>query len=180
MFAVVSLPGLGTALFQILALWPYPYTLPWQPVSYAFVHVGFVHLALNMFALWMFGRSIERLWGPKRFSIYYFVCIVGAALIQLLALWVEGRPAPTTGASGGTFGILLAFGMTFPNVKLIIFPVPFPVKAKWAVLGYGVLEVLLGVSGTFSVIAHFAHLGGMLFGWLLIQYWRARWPFRGR
>jgi membrane associated rhomboid family serine protease len=130
-----------------------------------------------MFALWMFGRRIEAYWGTKRFVIYYFVCVIGAALVNLFVLALQGRPSLTLGASGGVFGILLAYGMMFPNNRVVLLIPPIPMKAKWFVILYGVLELSFGVTGIGPSIAHFAHLGGMLFGFLLIQYWRRRWPF---
>jgi membrane associated rhomboid family serine protease len=159
------------------ALWPYPQVLPWQLVTYGFLHGGFTHLFFNMFALWMFGRRIEAYWGTKRFVIYYFVCVIGAALVNLFVLALQGRPSLTLGASGGVFGILLAYGMMFPNNRVVLLIPPIPMKAKWFVILYGVLELSFGVAGIGPSIAHFAHLGGMLFGFLLIQYWRRRWPF---
>ena len=159
------------------ALWPYPQVLPWQLVTYGFLHGGFTHLFFNMFALWMFGRRIEAYWGTKRFVIYYFVCVIGAALVNLFVLALQGRPSLTLGASGGVFGILLAYGMMFPNNRVVLLIPPIPMKAKWFVILYGVLELSFGVTGIGPSIAHFAHLGGMLFGFLLIQYWRRRWPF---
>lgn len=159
------------------ALWPYPQVLPWQLVTYGFLHGGFTHLFFNMFALWMFGRRIEAYWGTKRFVIYYFICVIGAALVNLFVLALQGRPSLTLGASGGVFGILLAYGMMFPNNRVVLLIPPIPMKAKWFVILYGVLELSFGVTGIGPSIAHFAHLGGMLFGFLLIQYWRRRWPF---
>lgn len=153
----------------------------WQLVSYGFLHGGLSHLFLNLFALWMFGSAIERFWGPLRFSLYYFVCLIGAGLVQLIAmdlhLHAGGMPYPTLGASGAVFGLLLAFGMMFPNERILLLFPPVPIKAKWFVLGYGGLELFFGVAGIASNIAHFAHLGGMLFGLLLIQFWRRRFPF---
>jgi membrane associated rhomboid family serine protease len=154
---------------------------PWQLVSYGFLHGGFAHLFFNMFALVMFGSEIERLWGSQRFAIYYFTCLVGAGLVQLvvatMAVQSGGSPYPTVGASGGMFGLLLAFGMMFPHRQVMLLIPPIPMKARTLVIGYGALELLLGISRTQTGIAHFAHLGGMLFGFLLIQYWRRRWPF---
>jgi membrane associated rhomboid family serine protease len=157
--------------------------LPWQLLSYGFMHGGAAHLFFNMFALVMFGAEIERLWGSRRFAIYYFTCLVGAGLVQLVVATLaaqEGAVYPTLGASGGMFGLLLAFGMMFPNRRVLLLIPPIPMKASTLVIGYGALELLLGVFRTQSGVAHFAHLGGMLFGFLLIQYWRARWPFGGR
>ena len=159
----------------------------WQVVTYMFLHGDFSHLFFNMFALWMFGRGLEQEMGTKRFLIYYFVCGVGAALVQLamaeidllhlaeqpMAMWNYLR-TPTLGASGAVFGLLLAFGMLHPNAIIsLLFP-PISMRAKWFVIIYGVLELLLGVSGTMDGVAHFAHLGGMFWGWLLLIWWRYR------
>jgi membrane associated rhomboid family serine protease len=132
-----------------------------------------------MLALWMFGSDIERVWGPRRFLTYYFACVVSAAAAQVLVAQMAGGPAyPTIGASGGVYGVLLAFGMMFPRrmVMLVIPPIPMP--AWLLVTLYGGLELLLGVTGTQAGIAHFAHLGGMAGGFLLIQYWRGRLPIK--
>ena len=157
----------------------------WQPLTYMFMHGGFSHLFFNMFSLWMFGRTLELELGAKRFLIYYIVCGVGAALFQMgieqidLATlevgsreWIMYMQVPTVGASGAIFGLLLAFGMLHPNALIsLIFP-PITLKAKWFVIIYGALELLLGVSGSMDNVAHFAHLGGMFWGWLLLVWWR--------
>ena len=159
----------------------------WQPITYMFMHGGFSHLFFNMFSLWMFGRSLEWELGAKRFLIYYFVCGIGAAIVQLgvaqidLAstelwspAWIAYMQTPTVGASGAIFGLLLAFGMIYPNAVItMIFP-PISMKAKWFVMIYGILELLLGVSGRMDNVAHFAHLGGMFWGWLLLLWWQRR------
>ena len=169
-----------------------------QLISYMFMHANFQHIFFNMFAVWMFGRVLEQVWGPKRFLTYYLICGIGAGLIQELVQYVEyaftlsnydsvnlgiaGGIIPmeeylnmmtTVGASGAVYGILLAFGMLFPNSQMFIFPLPFPIKAKYFVIGYAVLELFLGLGGGDGV-AHFAHLGGMLFGLILIIYWRKK------
>lgn len=160
---------------------------PWQPLTYMFMHssVDFSHIFFNMFSLWMFGRTLELEMGWKRFLIYYIVCGVGAALFQMgvaqidLAhieigskAWYAYMSTPTVGASGAIFGLLLAFGLLHPNALIsLIFP-PITLKAKWFVVIYGVLELLLGVTGSMSNVAHFAHLGGMFWGWLLLLWWR--------
>lgn len=155
-----------------------PSFAPWQLVTYGFLHGGVMHLVLNMFALWMFGMQIEHVWGSRRFAVYYFTCIVGAALIQLVVAAQTGAAYPTLGASGGIFGVLLAFGMLFPEQRLILLFPPIPLKAKWLVIAYGAIELWAGVTGFSPNVAHFAHLGGMLFGLLLIQYWRGKLPIR--
>jgi membrane associated rhomboid family serine protease len=158
-----------------LALWTFEMGFaPWQLITYGFLHGGLAHLFLNMFALYMFGPLIERAWGTRRFLIYYFVCLVGAGLVQLAVTALMGAPRPTIGASGAMFGLLLAFGMMYPNERiLLIFP-PIPMKAKWFVLAYGALTLFFGMTGTMAGVAHFAHLGGMLFGLVLILFWGQR------
>jgi membrane associated rhomboid family serine protease len=124
-----------------------------------------------MYALWLFGSEMENLWGSRVFAIYYTVCVIGAGLTQTVVASHMGALHPTVGASGGVFGLLLAFGLFFPNrLLLLVFP-PVPIRAKWFVLIYGVIELVFGVTGTESGVAHFAHLGGMLFGFLLILHW---------
>ncbi len=150
--------------------------MPWQVITYAFLHGGFSHLFFNMFALWMFGVQLEMKWGSKRFGTYYILCILGAAAAQLVV--TLGSGVPTVGASGGVFGILLAFGMTFPNQPIYMLLFPVPIKAKWFVLGYGILELYSGVTGTSMGIAHFAHLGGMFVGIVIILYWRGKLPIK--
>jgi len=145
---------------------------PWQLVSYGFLHGGLGHLFFNMFALYMFGRPAEQVWGPQRFLVYYFVCLVGAGVLQLVVAAATGSVYPTIGASGAVFGLLLAFGMMFPNSTIMLLIPPIPMKAKYFVIGYGLLTLYFGLSGTMSGVAHFAHLGGMLFGLGLILYWR--------
>lgn len=156
---------------------------PWQLFTYGFMHGGEAHLLFNLLALWMFGGDVERVLGPRRYLLYVLTCIVGAGLIQLVVATLSaqgGEPYPTVGASGGVFGILLAFGMAFPNRQVMLLIPPIPMKARTLVVVYGAVELVLGVSGTRTGIAHFAHLGGMLFGFLLLQYWRGRWPFGRR
>jgi membrane associated rhomboid family serine protease len=156
---------------------------PWQLLSYGFLHGSLTHLFFNMLALMMFGAPIEATWGSRRFAIYYFTCVVGAGLVQLVVATMSAQQNdvyPTVGASGGVFGILLAYGMMFPHQRVMLLFPPIPMKAWVLVVGYGVLELVLGVTGTQSGVAHFAHLGGMAFGFFLIQYWRGRWPFPPR
>lgn len=154
---------------------------PWQLFTYAFLHGSIAHLGFNMLALWMFGGSIERLFGSRAFALYYAVCVVGAALAQLLVIeWFSGGFYPTLGASGGVFGLLLAFGMFYPHARIMLLFPPIPMPAWLFVTGYGVIELVLGVTGTQAGVAHFAHLGGMLAGFVLIQYWRGRLPIRPR
>lgn len=160
-----------------MALWPAGsgFFSPWQLVSYAFLHGGFNHLFFNMFAVWMFGTHLERSWGSQRFLTYYAVCVVGAGIVQLLVQLFEGGIYPTIGASGGVFGLLLAYGVMWPNNKIFLIFFPVPVPAKWFVLIYGGIELLFGVTRSMPGIAHFAHLGGMLFGAALLYKWGWRW-----
>ena len=156
-----------------LALWPIGsgYFQPWQLLSYAFLHGGFNHLFFNMFAIWMFGLPVERLWGSQRFVHYFLVCVLGAGLIQLLVQYSSGEIYPTIGASGAVFGLLLAYGVTWPNNRLILIFLPVPIKAKWFVLIYGGVELIFGVTGTMPQVAHYAHLGGLIFGAGLLWRW---------
>lgn len=172
----------------------------YQFITYMFMHGGFTHLFFNMFALWMFGCVMERTWGSQRFLLYYLVCGIGAGLIQELAqtasIWLDlsaqgatiGQLVrlesiipgaaqmlngmTTVGASGSIYGILLAFGMTYPEERMFIFPLPIPIKAKWFVMGYAAIELVLALSNSSDGVAHVAHLGGMLFGFFLIRHWR--------
>ena len=171
----------GDALLGRFALWPLdagyaaPPFEPWQLVSYAFLHGSLMHLAFNGFALYMFGPEIERLLGPWRFVTYFVTCVVGAALTQLAVLRVTGSPpVPTVGASGGIFGLLLAFGLAWPRRRLVLVFPPIPMPAWLFVTLYGLIELYLGVTGTEQGVAHFAHLGGMVAGFVLILYWRVR------
>lgn len=171
---------------------------PAQLITYMFMHGGWSHIFFNMFAVWMFGRVLEQVWGPKRFLFYYILCGVGAGVVQEIVQFIHyeavlsayanvdlgGRIVPmadylnlmvTVGASGAVYAILLAFGMLFPNQQLFIIPFPFPIKAKYFVIGYAVLELYLGLSNNANDnVAHFAHLGGMIFGFILIMYWRKK------
>ena len=177
----------------------------YQLVTYMFAHGGWSHIFFNMFALWMFGRIVETTWGPRKFLFYYIVCGIGAGLFQELAqlgqfymLAAEQIPGfslsqtmlvansnatflnlwTTVGASGAIYGILLAFGMLYPEERIFIFPLPVPIKAKWFVMGYAAIELFMAFSTTGDGVAHLAHLGGMVFGFFLIRYWR-RNPGRG-
>ena len=157
--------------------------MPWQLLTYGFLHdpTNFAHLLFNMLALLMFGAPLEYTWGNRRFLAYYLVCVAGAGLCQLvITTWMasQGAPVgPTLGASGGVFGLLLAYGMLFPNQRVMLLIPPIPMKARTLVIIYGAIELLLGFTGLQPGVAHFAHLGGMLFGWLLINYWRGKPPF---
>jgi len=149
----------------------------WQLLTYGFLHGSFGHLFFNMLAVFMFGAALEQTWGEKRFLTYYLVCVVGAGLCQLLVGSLLQNPATVLGASGGVFGLLLAYGMLFPNQRVMLLFPPIPMKARTFVILFGVGELVLGATGWQPGVAHFAHLGGMLFGWLLIRYWRGQPPF---
>ena len=203
----------GIRLTRVLGLYYFEsdYFQPYQFISHMFMHGGLAHLFFNMFALWMFGRVLESVWGGKRFFIYYFFTGIGAAVLHTIVNFIEvqsimdGLTAeqiatvreegaeiwatqrnfmhqgmadlnramniPTVGASGAVFGVLLAFGMLFPNTQLMLLFPPIPIKAKYFVIAYGAIELYLGLTRPGSNIAHFAHLGGMLFGFILIKYW---------
>jgi membrane associated rhomboid family serine protease len=171
---------LGPGLLSAFALWPIGAGFwPWQVGTYAFLHGNFNHLFFNMLGLWMFGSELEHVWGLKRFLQFYAASVLAAAVTQLIVNAVLGSMAPTIGASGGLFGLLLAFAMLFPNRTILLFFV-IPMKAKWLVALYGVIELYQGVYVMNSGVAHFAHLGGMLGGLLTLRYWRGQAPFGRR
>jgi membrane associated rhomboid family serine protease len=171
--------GLEPLLVLHLALWPLGSSSigagfePWQLVSYAFLHGGLTHIGLNMLALWMFGTDVERALGSRRFLRYYLVCVIAAGLSQLtVASLAGGDPYPTVGASGGVFGVLLAFAVFWPRrIIMLLFP-PIPLPAWLFVSIYALIELVLGVTGTSAGVAHFAHLGGMVGGWLMLRHWQ--------
>jgi membrane associated rhomboid family serine protease len=168
--------SLGDAIVAPFALWPLgtPQFMPWQVISYAFLHSGWTHLLFNMLGLYMFGADVERVWGGRRILVYYLTCALSAAVAQLVTSSVTGAFYPTIGASGAVFGLLLAFAILFPyRVVMPLFP-PIPMRAPVFAGVYGALELLLGVTGTQEGVAHFAHLGGMAGGYLVIRYWK-RW-----
>ncbi len=173
----VILQSLGLHITSLFGLYyaGSPYFQLYQLITYMFMHANFWHLFWNMFALWMFGRIMEQAWGGRNFFIYYMVCGLGAALTQevgQLAGWINPY-AMTIGASGAIYGILLAFAMTFPDERLFVIPIPFPIKAKYFVAFYAIIELVEGL-GASDQVAHYAHLGGMFFGLFLILYWRKR------
>jgi len=171
---------LGGGLFVNFGLWPIgEHFMPWQVVTYAFIHGSFNHLFFNMLGLWMFGSELEQIWGRNRYLTFYFASVLAAAVTQLVVNAVLGSTAPTVGASGGLFGLLLAFAMVFPDRIILLFFV-IPMKAKFLVLLYGALELYQGVYVMNSGVAHFAHLGGMLGGLLTLRYWRGQPPFGRR
>ena len=173
-----------------------PLYKPWQYLTYMFLHDsrGFTHILFNMFALWMFGSTLEKLWGSKRFLIFYLICGLGAGLVQMGALWFDMREVqayydagqiskelyndfvsiPTLGASGAVMGIFAAFAYTFPNTELLIIPIPIPIKAKWAMIGMIALDLFGGFSNQNSGVAHFAHVGGAAIGLLILIIWNKK------
>jgi len=169
----ILFPDLRPFFLEHFALWPLysGYFQPWQLFSYGFLHGSFNHLFFNMFALWMFGLSVEKIWGSRKFAEYFLICVLGSGLIQLLVQYLSGNIYPTIGASGAVFGLLLAYGVMWPNNKLILIFFPVPIKAKWFVLIYGVAELTFGVTGVMPQVAHYAHLGGLLFGAGLLWRW---------
>lgn len=172
---------MGNWLIGNLALWPTLETtqfgtslMPWQLVTYGFLHGGWMHLFFNMFAIYMFGGDIERLFGRERYILYYFMCVVGAALMHLIVVYAANlQPLPVVGASGGVFGLLLAFGMAFPKRMIVLLIPPIPMPAWLFVTLYGALELYMGITQN-TGIAHFAHLGGMATGFVMIRYWQAQ------
>lgn len=165
---------LGSSVATLFALWPLgPQFMPWQVVTYAFVHAGLPHLLFNMFGVYMFGSDLERVWGPRRYLGYYMTCALSAAATQMGVASLTGAYYPTVGASGAVFGLLLAYAMMFPNRTIMpLFP-PIPMRAPVFVTVYGVLELVLGVTGTQAGVAHFAHLGGLAGGFLFMRFWKA-------
>ena len=149
----------------------------YQFITYMFLHANFEHIFFNMFALWMFGRTLEYDLGSRRFLVYYMVCGIGAALIQAGIATAMGQPMALVGASGAVMGLLLAFGVMYPNAVIMLLIPPIPMKAKWFVIIYAVIELFLGWRGVGNV-AHFAHVGGMLWGYLLLLWWKRRGQIR--
>jgi len=175
--AFLFLPLLGESAYALFPLWPIgEFFMPWQLLSYAFIHANLPHLAFNMLALFMFGSDLERLWGGRRYLQYYLICALSAAITQLLVMGLSGIHEPTVGASGAVFGLLLAFAMEFPERRVMLLIPPIPMRAPTFVILYGVLELVMGITGTQSGVAHFAHLGGLAGGFLMMQIWR----YRGR
>jgi membrane associated rhomboid family serine protease len=176
----------GTLMF---ALWPLDASAafgpdvgfaPWQLVTYSFMHGSLTHIFFNMFAIYSFGSTLEQFFGTRFYVLLYFVSVVTAGVTQLIVNDILGSPYPTVGASGGVFGLLLAFGMYFPHQRILLIIPPIPMPAWVAVTAYGALELFLGVTGTQAGVAHFAHLGGMLGAFLMIQWRRGKPPFGKR
>ncbi|WHZ18573.1 MAG: hypothetical protein OJF55_000722 [Rhodanobacteraceae bacterium] len=191
-FLLELVPSLHPLLIAWGALWPVGPVPPefaaygigfhvWQIVTYAFLHGSWMHIFFNMFALWMFGGPIEHLLGAKHYAFYYFFCAVTAAAAHLLVaqFFMHGF-YPTLGASGAIFGLLVAFGVMYPRMKMFLIFLPIPMPAWVFVIGYVLLELFLGVTGTQEGVAHFAHLGGAVGGFLLLQYWRGKLPIKPR
>ena len=173
----------GILLLELFALWPVGDELfhPWQLITYGFLHQGILHIFFNMFALYMFGAPLEEFWGSRRFLFYYLFCVVTAAATELIVENATRVSQPVVGASGGVFGLLLAFAWYYPRRRLMmIFPLPIPMPAWLFVTVYGAMELVFGVTGAEEGVAHFAHLGGMLGGAMSILYWRMRGRFSGR
>ena len=175
--AQMAVPGLALPF----ALWPLGAEAasggqvgfhPWQLVTYAFLHGSLLHLAFNMLALYMFGSALEQVVGPRRYLAFYLVSVLAAGLTQLVVTAASGSMYPTVGASGGVFGVLLAYAVYFPRNKVYFFFVPIGIPARVAVVIYAAVELLLGVTGTEQGVAHFAHLGGLFGGALMLAYWR--------
>jgi membrane associated rhomboid family serine protease len=180
--AIFFLSSTGAVPVDAFALWP-PGQFdsgfaPWQLVTYSFLHASLGHIFFNMLALYMFGGEIERLFGTRWYTLYYFACVVTAALTHLVVTsWMGAAPAPMVGASGGIYGLLLAFGIYFPHRRVLLLFPPIPLPARVFVFGFAALELFFGITQTAAGVAHFAHLGGMLGGWLMIQYRRRGFPF---
>ena len=170
--------ALGVSATLWFALWPWAsgQFMPWQLATYAFLHADVMHLAFNMYGLWMFGSELERLWGARRLGLLYGVSVLTAAVVQLGVTHMLGNAAPTIGASGGLFGLLFGFARAFPQRRIMLLLPPIPMPAWVFVTLYGVIELTLGVTGTANGVAHFAHLGGLLGGWLVIRQWRREPP----
>lgn len=178
-FALQTL--LGDFMFASFALWPFGARAyggaafaPWQLVSYAFLHANLMHLLFNMLGLWMFGSDVERVFGERRMLVYYFVAVISAGIVQQIFAKAVGSFYPTVGASGGVFGLLLAYGTMFPRRTVMLLIPPIPMPAWLFVIAYGALELVLGVTGTQEGVAHFAHLGGLIGGYALLRLWRGR------
>ena len=182
LIANVAVFLLGIPPYSDFALWP-PGGFEsrfeaWQLVTYSFLHGGFAHIFFNMFALYMFGSEIERLFGSRFYACYYFAAVVTAAVTHLVITGLMGAaPVPMVGASGGIYRLLLAFAIYFPHRRVMLLFPPIPMPARVFVFGFAALELVLGITQTAAGVAHFAHLGGMLGGWLMIQYRRGKFRF---
>ena len=148
--------------------------MPWQLLTYGFAHGDFMHLFFNMLALYMFGAPLETVWGERRFATYYLLAIIGAGICQLIVAALFDSPASVVGASGAVYALLLGYGMLFPNQRVMLLFPPIPMKARNFVILFGVGALVLGLTGLQPGVAHFAHLGGMISGWLMIRHWRSK------
>jgi membrane associated rhomboid family serine protease len=172
---------IGGLLLNAMALRPMGMGfMPWQLITYSFLHADMLHLFFNMMGLWMFGAELERLWGGKRFLHFYMASVLTAAFAQMLVAALMHSASPTIGASGGLFGLLMAYGMLFPNRIIMPLIPPIPMRARTFVAVYGAIELVMGYFNPTGGVAHFAHLGGMLGGFLMIRYWRGEPPFGGK
>ncbi len=171
----------GSLMNRLFALNPITFIYkPWQLVTYMFMHGGIGHLFFNMYTLYIFGSVLENIWGTKKFLTFYFVTGIGAALIHIAVQYLTGSFALTVGASGAIYGILMGYAMLYPDsILTLLFP-PVSMKAKWFVLVFAGIELLFGVTGTQAGVAHFAHLGGLVFAFLLLMYWKKRHRLYGR
>lgn len=173
--AIFAIQWWSPAMIERFALWPLAVDFqPWQLVTYAFLHGGVAHLLFNMVGLVTFGNELEEYWGTRRLLTFYFASVIAAALTQLAVTSSIGELAPTVGASGGIYGLLLGFAMMFPQRRIVPLIPPIPMPAWLFAVLFAGLELYLGVTGTAAGIAHFAHLGGMIGGWIMIQRWRRR------
>jgi membrane associated rhomboid family serine protease len=155
-------------LTNFLAIYPYNsgYFKPYQLVTHMFTHGNFIHILFNMYALWMFGTALEKVWGPKKFLFFYIICGLAAAVAQLFL-----SSSPAVGASGAIMGLLAAFAYLFPNTEFFIIPLPFPIKAKYMVAIYAGIDLFGGINKSTDNVAHFAHLGGLVMGFILVIFW---------
>lgn len=161
---------------QLIGLWPINSSMfqPWQPVTHMFAHGGMFHIFFNMFALWMFGRVLENLWGSKKFLIFYMLSGLGAAALHLAVQYFAGTFSVAVGASGAVYGLLVAFAFLFPNTPLYLMFIPIPIKAKWAITGILVLDLIFGFSSANTGVAHAAHIGGAITGFIIVWYWKKK------
>ncbi len=172
--------SIGAPLINAFALWVDPgapafglLSAPWQLVTYSFLHANLVHIAFNMWGLYLFGADVEHVWGAPRLLFAYFAAVLTGAIAQILAAAVFGGGGPVIGASAGVFGLMLCYGLMFPHRRLMLLFPPIPMSARTMVFAYAALELALGVTGTAAGVAHFAHLGGLVGGWLVYRYgWR--------
>ena len=191
-FSLQNISGIDDWLLIHGALWPmlfndanlpvalggYPEFRPWQLLTYGFMHGNPPHLLFNGFALWMFGSELERFWGGRAYLNFVLAAIVGAGVVQVIVGSFGGEPYPTVGISGGVYGVLLGFAMMFPNRKVMLLIPPIPMKARTLVIVYAAVELYMGVFTSGGSVAHFAHLGGLATGWVMIAYWRGQLPIK--